>query len=77
MQLLQNRWIRDLVTPGPIFSSSVWSFQAASGVSNYQRPAMYVSYALEVRLFGLRPSGFLLVHLLLHAGVAVLGAVGV
>ena len=71
-QVLQNRWIRDLGNLGPIFSGSVWSFQAASGVSNYYRPAMHVLYALEYQLFGLRPWGFHLVNLLLHAAVSVL-----
>ncbi len=71
-QVLQNRWIRDLGNLGPIFSGSVWSFQAASGVSNYYRPAMHVIYALEFQLFGLKPWGFHLVNLLLHAGVSVL-----
>ncbi len=71
-QVLQNRWIRDLGNLGEIFSGSVWSFQAASGVSNYYRPAMHVIYALEYQLFGLKPWGFHLVNLLLHAAVSVL-----
>lgn len=71
-QVLQNRWIRDLGHLGEIFRGSVWSFQAASGVSNYYRPAMHVIYALEYQLFGLKPWGFHLVNLFLHAGVSVL-----
>lgn len=71
-QVLKNRWIRDLGHLGEIFGGSVWSFQAASGASNYYRPAMHVIYALEYQLFGLRPWGFHLANLLLHAGVSVL-----
>ena len=71
-QVLGNRWIRDLGHLGEIFSGSVWSFNRGSTVSNYYRPAMHTIYALEVQLFGLRPWGFHLVNVLLHAAVSAL-----
>jgi Flp pilus assembly protein TadD len=71
-QVLENRWIRDLRHLGAIFSGSVWSFNNGSAASNYYRPAMHTIYAFEFQLFGLRPWGFHLVNVLLHAAVSAL-----
>ena len=53
-----------------IFTTSVWSFQGAQGVSNYYRPMMTFGYLLTYQIAGLVPFSFHLVNILLD-GIAV------
>ena len=71
-QVIDNPWIKDLSHLGDIFSKSVWSFLSGSTISNYYRPFMHIGYMLTYQVFGLKPMGFHLVNLLVHAGVSVL-----
>jgi tetratricopeptide (TPR) repeat protein len=71
MQVLENRWIRDVGYLPDIFRKGVWSFLGET-TSNFYRPMMHVIYMASYHLFGLSPWGFHLVNLLFHAGVSVL-----
>lgn len=70
-QIVDNLALRDLGNLPRVFVEDVWSFMGG-GQSNYYRPFMHVMYMLNYALFGLRPWGFHLVNILLHAGVSVL-----
>ena len=65
-QILDNKWITDIKYVPDVFSSSVWSFDSGA-TSNIYRPLMHVIYMLEYYLFGLKPWGYHLVNILLHA----------
>jgi tetratricopeptide (TPR) repeat protein len=71
-QILQNPWIKDLTYLPEIFSTHVWDFVELEGMSNYYRPLMHTIYLISYHIFGLKPWGFHLVNILLHAGVSVL-----
>jgi tetratricopeptide (TPR) repeat protein len=71
-QVLENPWIKDVRNIPTIFSENVWSFEGVPVVSNYYRPLMHIVYMLNYHIFGLKPCGFHLVNILLHAGVSVL-----
>ncbi len=66
-QVLGNKWITSARYIPEIFRSSVWSFVSGSPVSNYYRPMMHLTYMAAYYLFGLRPWGFHLVNIVLHA----------
>jgi tetratricopeptide (TPR) repeat protein len=70
-QIVENHGLRDLGNLPRVFVEDVWSFMGG-GQSNYYRPLMHAMYMLNYALFGLRPWGFHLVNILLHAGVSVL-----
>jgi cytochrome c-type biogenesis protein CcmH/NrfG len=65
-QILANKWITDFKYIPDVFSSSVWSFDSGA-TSNIYRPLMHVIYMMEYYLFGLKPWGYHLVNILLHA----------
>jgi len=71
-QVLKNPYIRSFHYLREIFTTNVWSFKGASGVSNYYRPMMTLGYLVCYKLFGLRAYGFHLVSLLLHVLVVCL-----
>ncbi len=71
-QVLRNPWIRDFGHLDDIFGKSVWSFLKGVGANNYYRPLMHVIYLLTHAIFGLRPWGFHLVSVLLHAANSLL-----
>lgn len=50
-----------------IFTTSVWSFLGAQGVSNYYRPIMTFGYLLTYRIAGLVPFSFHLANIVLNA----------
>ena len=54
-----------------IFTTTVWSFQGAQGVTNYFRPMMTLGYLLTYKIAGPISFGFHLVNLVLN-GIAVL-----
>jgi tetratricopeptide (TPR) repeat protein len=70
-QLVRNPYIRSFQHLKEIFTANVWSFQGPT-VSNYYRPMMTLGYLISYKIFGLRPYGFHLVSLLLHALVVCL-----
>jgi len=70
-QILQNPYIRSFQHLKRIFTANVWAFEGPT-ISNYYRPMMSLGYLLCYKIFGLRPYGFHLVSLLLHALVVCL-----
>src|SRR5262249_18378093 len=71
-QILRNPQIREWSYLPTIFSQSVWEFQGAEARGNYYRPLQLVTYMLTYFVFGLRPFGFHIVNILLHAAVTYL-----
>jgi len=71
-QILENQWIRDIRNIPAIFSQSVWGFNSKASVLHYYRPMMHLVYTFNYYLFGLKPWGFHLVNIVMHAGVSVL-----
>jgi len=65
-QVVNSAYVRSFQHLKEIFSANVWSFQGPT-VSNYYRPMMTLGYLISYKIFGLRPYGFHLVSLLLHA----------
>lgn len=69
--IVENPWIKDIRHIPDILTSSVWSFAEEKEVSKYYRPVVYVTYTLEHYLFGLKPFGWHLVNICLHAFTSV------
>jgi protein O-mannosyl-transferase len=73
MQVLQNPWITDVSFLPDIFSKSVWGFHGGQhSSSNYYRPLMNVILMVDYHMFGLRPWGFHLINVILHAANSLL-----
>jgi len=70
-QVLANPYILNFRYLWEIFTTTVWSYVGAQGVTNYYRPMMTFGYLLCYQLFGPLSYGFHLVSLLLHAAVVV------
>jgi tetratricopeptide (TPR) repeat protein len=70
-QVVQNPYVQSFQHLKEIFTASVSSFLGPV-VSNYYRPMMTLGYLVCCKIFGLRPYGFHLVSLLLHAMVVCL-----
>ncbi len=70
-QIVKNPYIRNFQHLKKIFTGNVWSFEGPAA-SNYYRPMMSLGYIVCYKIFGLRPYGFHLVSLLLHALVVCL-----
>lgn len=69
--VVENPWIRDVRYIPDIFSRGLWEFQGESA-GGFYRPLVHVMYMLTYSVFGLKPWGFHLVNVLLHAAVSVL-----
>lgn len=69
-QVLGNPYAHSLKYLRQIFTTSVWSFQGAQGVSNYYRPMMTLGYLLTYQVAGLMPFSFHLANILLN-GIVV------
>ncbi len=67
--VVKNPWIRDLAHVPTIFSSPAWGFH---GVEAFYRPLINLLFLLQYHLFGMRPWGFHLTNVLLHASCSVL-----
>jgi len=76
-QIVDNPWIKDIRRIPDLFLKDVWAFRSAMlGLSfhepsNYYRPLMGLNYMLDYRIFGLRPWGFHLNNVVMHAAVSV------
>jgi len=68
-QVLNNPYIQSFRHLREIFTTTVWSYVGAQGVTNYYRPVMTFGYLLCYQLFGALAYGFHLASLLLHIGV--------
>jgi protein O-mannosyl-transferase len=71
-QVTNNPYVHSFHHLREIFTSTVWSFQGAQGVTNYYRPLMTFGYLLCYKLFGPVPFGFHLVNLVWNAWVVCL-----
>ena len=69
-QVLNNPYLQNFGHLREIFSTTVWSYVGAQGVTNYYRPMMTFGYLLCYQIFGPLAYGFHLASLALHAGVA-------
>ena len=67
----QNAWLGDLAHLPEIFRRGYWSVDRQE-VPNLYRPVTIASFALDHAAGGLRPLGYRLVNLLLHALVSLL-----
>jgi Tfp pilus assembly protein PilF len=72
LQILANPFVHSFRHLREIFTTTVWSFQGAQGVTNYYRPLMTFSYLLCYKLFGPVPFGFHLVSMAWNAWVVCL-----
>jgi len=70
-QVLSNPYIHSFAYLREIFTTNVWSYVGAQGVTNYYRPMMTFGYLLCYQFFGPLPYGFHLVSLLLHAAAVL------
>jgi tetratricopeptide (TPR) repeat protein len=66
-QVLNNPYIQSFRYLRQIFSTTVWSYIGAQGVTNYYRPMMTFGYLLCRQFFGPLAYGFHLASVLLHA----------
>jgi len=66
-QVVDNPYAHSFRYLRPIFTTTVWSFQGAQGISNYYRPMMTFGYLLTYQIAGLVPFSFHLANLVLHA----------
>jgi tetratricopeptide (TPR) repeat protein len=65
-QVVGNPYAHSFKYLPQIFTTTVWSFQGAQGVSNYYRPMMTLGYLLTYQIAGLLPFTFHLVNILLN-----------
>ncbi len=68
-QVLNNPYIQSLDHLREIFTTTVWSYVGAQGVTNYFRPLMTFGYLICYQVFGPLAYGFHLANVLLHVGV--------
>src|SRR5262245_56490103 len=71
-QIVRNPQLRDWSYVPTMFSQSVWEFQGVGARGNYYRPLQLIAYMLTYFAFGLKPFGFHLVNIALHALVTYL-----
>ena len=69
-QVINNRWITDIIYLKSIFTENVAGFVPGSSTS-YYRPLMYVFYMAVYGVFGLESWGWHLINLLVHIGVVI------
>ena len=68
-QVLNNPYLQSFRHLREIFTTTVWSYVGAQGVTNYYRPLMTFGYLLCYQFFGPLAYGFHLASLVLHVGV--------
>ena len=71
-QVVANPYAHSFRYLRQIFTTSVWSFQGAQGVSNYYRPIMTFGYLLTYQIAGVVPFSFHLANIVLNAIVVCL-----
>ncbi len=69
-QVVHNPYVHSFRYLRQIFTTTVWSFQGAQGVTNYFRPMMTLEYLLMYQIAGAIPFSFHLANLVLN-GLAV------
>jgi Tfp pilus assembly protein PilF len=68
-QVLNNPYIQSFGHLREIFTTTVWSYVGAQGVTNYFRPLMTFGYLICYQVFGPLAYGFHLANVLLHVAV--------
>lgn len=68
-QVMNNPYIQSFRHVKEIFSTTVWSYVGAQGLSNYYRPMMTFGYLVCFQLFGKVAYGFHLTNVLIHTAV--------
>src|SRR5271169_3731225 len=69
-QVVENPYAHSFRYLRQIFTTNVWSFQGAQGITNYFRPMMTFGYLLTYQIAGAIPFSFHLANLVLN-GLAV------
>src|SRR5579864_6345187 len=69
-QVVANPYVHSFRYLRQIFTTGVWSFLGAQGISNYYRPMMTLEFLLTYHIAGPVPFGFHTVSVLLN-GIAV------
>jgi protein O-mannosyl-transferase len=72
LQVLGNPFVHSFRHLREIFTTTVWSFQGAQGITNYYRPLMTFDYLLCYKMFGAVPFGFHLMNVAWNACVVCL-----
>jgi Flp pilus assembly protein TadD len=72
MQIEQNPYVYSAHFLKEIFTTNVFSFRGAEGISNYYRPAMTLGFLLCNKVFHGSPLGFHLVSLILNCLIVAL-----
>ena len=65
-QVVANPYVHSFRHLREIFTTTVWSFEGAAGVTNYFRPMMTLGYLLTYQIAGLVPFSFHLVNLAMN-----------
>ncbi len=68
-QVMNNPFIQSFGHLREIFTTTVWSYVGAQGLTNYYRPMMTLGYLICYQLFGPLAYGFHLANVLLHAAI--------
>jgi tetratricopeptide (TPR) repeat protein len=71
-QVVENPYVHSFRYLREIFTTTVWSFQGAQGVTNYYRPLMSFGYLLFYQIAGAVPFSFHLANILLNIVVVLL-----
>ncbi len=72
LQVVGNPYVHSFHHLRQIFTTTVWSFQGAQGVTNYYRPMMTFGYLICYQLFGPVPFSYHLVNIAWNAWVVCL-----
>jgi Tfp pilus assembly protein PilF len=71
-QVVENPYVHSFRYLREIFTTTVWSFQGAQGVTNYYRPLMTFGYLLAYQIAGAIPFSFHLANIVLNVVVVLL-----
>jgi len=72
LQIIENTWIRDISRLPDIFTSSSFAFLMDKRPGRSYRPLVISAFMVEYALFGLKPWGWHLVNIILHAANTLL-----
>ena len=71
-QVTNNPYLQSFRHLGEIFTTTVWSYVGAEGVTNYYRPMMTLGYLVCYQLVGPLAYEFHLMNVVLHAAVVLM-----
>ncbi len=70
-QILRNSWITDFGHLGSIFTTDSYGFLGEGAATGTYRPMFFAVYTVEYAIFGLKPWGWHLVNVMIHAANTV------